>query len=196
MNLVFDFDGTICDGTDAVVEILNLIFTELKIPPLSKSELRRSGIAGIFTARHITQTDLKPASISGREEFGRRLPSMSTFYGLPETLTRLSKKHTLGIITSNYAEYVREFLSKNRMSGLFAFIEDERNIFGKHDKIREKSADYYIGDETRDIEAARKAGAKAVAVTWGFESKASLEKSRPDLLITSPRQLLDHFLKA
>ena len=50
---------------------------------------------------------------------------------------------------------------------------------------------YYIGDEVRDIEAAKEAGINSVAVTWGFSDLAQLKKAKPFALITKPEQLLD-----
>jgi phosphoglycolate phosphatase len=39
-----------------------------------------------------------------------------------------------------------------------------------------------IGDEVRDIEAARSAGIACAAVTWGYAAPAALRAQRPDLL--------------
>jgi phosphoglycolate phosphatase len=56
-----------------------------------------------------------------------------------------------------------------------------------------------IGDEVRDIAAARKAGIAIAAVTWGYNSRAALERAHPDYLVTRPAELLqlsDQFLTA
>ena len=37
---------------------------------------------------------------------------------------------------------------------------------------------YYVCDEIRDIEAARKSKIKSIAVTWGYNSKEALEKEK------------------
>ena len=47
----------------------------------------------------------------------------------------------------------------------------------------------YIGDEVRDIEAAKAAGIKMVAVSWGFNSPEILKTKNPDYLIDYPLQL-------
>ena len=61
--------------------------------------------------------------------------------------------------------------------------------------LREKKFDkkdvLYVGDETRDITAAKKAKIKVVAVTWGFSSRKGLEKYKPDFLIDKPEELLE-----
>ncbi|PSB03825.1 HAD family hydrolase, partial [Merismopedia glauca] len=49
----------------------------------------------------------------------------------------------------------------------------------------------YVGDETRDIEAARKSKIKAIAVCWGFNFREILAKYKPDFLIDRPSQLLE-----
>lgn len=53
----------------------------------------------------------------------------------------------------------------------------------------------YIGDETRDIEAAKKYNIASIAVSWGFNESSLLEKSRPDLLTNNPAQILPYIEK-
>ena len=49
----------------------------------------------------------------------------------------------------------------------------------------------YVGDETRDIEASKKAHIKVVSVTWGFNSEKALVKQNPDFLIHHPLELVE-----
>ncbi len=49
----------------------------------------------------------------------------------------------------------------------------------------------YVGDETRDIEAAKKINSKVIAVSWGFNTKEALARHNPDFLIHQPSELLD-----
>lgn len=48
----------------------------------------------------------------------------------------------------------------------------------------------YVGDETRDIDAARKAQVPVVAVSWGFNTYSTLARQNPDYLIEDPEELL------
>jgi phosphoglycolate phosphatase len=48
----------------------------------------------------------------------------------------------------------------------------------------------YVGDETRDLRAAQKAGIPSVGVTWGFNNKKSLAAFKPALLADEPKDLL------
>jgi phosphoglycolate phosphatase len=54
----------------------------------------------------------------------------------------------------------------------------------------DKDACIYVGDETRDIEAAHRAKLPIVSVTWGFNSKKILVKYKPDFLANQPNDLL------
>lgn len=47
----------------------------------------------------------------------------------------------------------------------------------------------YIGDQPTDLEAARKAGVKAVGVLWGFSDEDSLRRWPHDVLVEDPQQL-------
>ncbi len=47
----------------------------------------------------------------------------------------------------------------------------------------------YIGDEVRDMEAARSVGVTAVAATWGFQSEDVLRASGPAHVAASPGEV-------
>ena len=49
----------------------------------------------------------------------------------------------------------------------------------------------YVGDETRDIEAAREAGLAMTAVTWGYNSEQALSALGPQHIVRSPGELLE-----
>ena len=56
----------------------------------------------------------------------------------------------------------------------------------------DKSQTYYIGDETRDIDAAKKNGVKSIAVTWGYNSEQVLLKYKPSFIAQKPEDILAH----
>ena len=49
----------------------------------------------------------------------------------------------------------------------------------------------YIGDSEIDLETARNAGLDAIAVSWGFRSRAFLEKLGADPIVDSAAELLE-----
>ena len=84
------------------------------------------------------------------------------------------------------------------MQHLFQFIHSEANYFGKTRLLKkiinqyklDKSRVFYIGDETRDIEAAKQSGLHSIAVTWGFNSEKILSQHEPDFIARKPEDLL------
>ena len=41
-----------------------------------------------------------------------------------------------------------------------------------------------------DVEATRKAGVPMIAVTWGYNSRKSLEKASPEYIVDDPQKIL------
>jgi len=48
-----------------------------------------------------------------------------------------------------------------------------------------------MGDENRDVEAAKAANISSIAVSWGYQAKSVLSQYHPSFLIESPITLLD-----
>ena len=121
------------------------------------------------------------------------------FPGIKEALIELKHQgNKLVIITSNSKENVIVFLEKQEMQEVFDFIYSGTtfgkskviNKFLNQNNINPQQA-IYVGDETRDIEAARKSNIRAIAVSWGFNSKELLAAQNPDFLIHQPNELID-----
>ena len=93
---------------------------------------------------------------------------------------------------------VEQFLELHHIRGYFKGLICEAKLFGKAKRIKnliknehlDPATTYYVGDETRDIAAAHKAGLPAISVTWGFNHKSILEASAADYVISDPRELL------
>ncbi len=114
--------------------------------------------------------------------------------GMPGTIQQLhAQGYSLAIITSNTPEVVQTFLAAHGLDHCFIGINGG-TLFGKgrliakclerYQCVPEKTV--YIGDEVRDIQAARFAGIRSVAVTWGFNSRGVLAAAQPDWLVDEP----------
>ena len=55
---------------------------------------------------------------------------------------------------------------------------------------RSKENAIYVGDEVRDIKAAKKAGVKVASVTWGYNLESVLSSFHPDYIINRPEDLI------
>ncbi len=85
------------------------------------------------------------------------------------------------------------------LAGLVTIFECEAGFFAKAAHLRRAlrkagvRADeaLSLGDETRDIDAARKTGIPCAAVTWGYGDLETLREHQPDHLLTSVERILD-----
>ncbi|MGB3401487.1 MAG: HAD-IA family hydrolase [Microcoleaceae cyanobacterium] len=199
--ILFDFDGTLADTFEALVNITNRLAEEYGYPPVNQSEIdqlknlsswqiiKKSGIS-IFQLPFLLRRI--------RSELHNQLEYIEIFPGIKDALFQLKNNgYSLYVLTSNSTENVNIFMQENQILELFSGIYSSSNLFGKHRKIRailkqeriKPHQAVYVGDETRDIMAAKKANIKAIAVSWGFNNSEVLSHHNPDVLIHSPEQL-------
>jgi phosphoglycolate phosphatase-like HAD superfamily hydrolase len=199
--LLFDFDGTIADTFENGLEILNLLAAECGFRPLDRSELpqaRDMRTRELMKFLHIPTRKMGLISRRGKEELSKRIDAIQPLPGMCD-IVRLLKNdgYLLGILTSNSCENVRAFL-RNHDLDVFDFVRSSSKLLGKGREVRailkergfHASEILLIGDETRDVEAAREAGAHIAAVTWGYNSRRSLEILAPDYLFDAPDDLM------
>ena len=200
--ILFDFDGTLADTFDALVKITNHLSGEYGYPPVHQSEvhqlqnlsswqiIKRSGLS-IFQLPFLIQRV--------RSELQQQLEPIHLFPEIKQTLFRLKKQgYLLYVLTSNSRENVTTVLINHHVIGLFSGVYSSSNLFGKHRKIRDilkqekiqHDQAIYVGDETRDIVAAKKAKIKVISVTWGFNDSEVLSQYHPDALVNHPQELL------
>jgi phosphoglycolate phosphatase len=201
--IIFDFDGTIADTVEALVSIANRLAIEFDYIQITANELT---LLRNLTSREIIRYSgvslLKiPFLVKKvKSELKNKITELEPISGVKEALIELNQQgYSLGVITSNSHENVTEFLKFHNLNYLFEFIYSGVTIFGKttiiNNVLRQKQLKpqtvIYVGDETRDIEAAKKANIKVIAVSWGFNSPEALAKQNPDFLIHHPSELLD-----
>ena len=113
------------------------------------------------------------------KEISNRVPTVNISPLLSELYN--DEYFHFGILSSNTQENVKQFLDKNELD-FFDFVRTGKSVFGKSHMINKiikqrkvrKSDVFYVCDEVRDIEAAKKSGIKSVAVTWGYNTKDAL----------------------
>ena len=196
-TVIFDFDGTLADSMQLFIDAVNKSAARLHhgaIDPGEVAMLRDRHPRQIL--RHLRIPLLKlPLVMRGvRKEVGRGVARARPAADMAGTLGRLKERGCrIGILTSNAERSVRAFLEGNGMD-VFDFVYSGRSVFGKGRTLRsiaKRSGGrvFYVGDEVRDIEAARKARATMIAVSWGFNTSEALMREGPDYLATSPEQI-------
>ncbi len=207
MVILFDFDGTIADSLTVYLAFYNQYLTKRGQETISKESFRSLGVLTLAKRHHIPKWQLFWMVLIGRQYAARHIHEVHPFPDIREQLEKLSKKHTLGIVTSNSKRNVVSFLQKNNMTPYFSFVESKISYFGKAQKLSQVIKKYnikieecvYVGDETRDMVAAKKVGIGAICVLWGFENDELLFKCQPDITITKvtylSQKLSGFFLK-
>ena len=127
-------------------------------------------------------------------EVQRHASEVKLFRGMRDLLLRLSQRHLLTVITSNFSSIVQCFLEKER---LFCFAdvlggETEKSKVKKIEKTMARYPDlpaFYVGDTSGDMVEGKKAGAATVAVTWGWHGAEKIRCAAPDFTVHTPAEL-------
>ena len=199
-TIVFDFDGTLADTMSVVVKIANRLadhYGYRKIPLSDIPKLREKRPSEVLKHLGISIFKLPIVVRRIRFEMNKEIAHLSPPVDIRETLVSLRKKGCiLGILTTNSRENVTEFL-KNYDLQMFDFVYSGRAMYGKSRLLKKLMKDktiphddpIYVGDEIRDIEAAKKAGVRVIGVAWGYNTKAALSKASPDHVVERPEDL-------
>ena len=200
--LLFDFDGTLVDSFHVLMEKFDLLADEFNFRKISRDEinaLRDLTSKELITFLQIPLYKIPSVLLSARNHMRSEMQRLPPFANLPKMLQVLHDRNIpMGILTSNSAENVSAWLERNNMQHLFNFIHIESSFFGKKNILKkilksyriDKSQAFYIGDETRDIEAAKGCDISSIAVTWGFNSEKILALHEPHYIVRKPEDIL------
>ena len=200
--LIFDFDGTLAQTLETGVDIFNDVCDAYGLKPVTMEEVRE--LRNLHTRAlldHLGISRLMAVKLAAhvRRLLHRRMHEVKVVSGIKEAIRELHEEgFPMGILSSNAAENVRIFLERNGMSDCFRFIEAGVSLFGKTRRIRnvlrqenvaaEKAM--YVGDETRDMEASRRAGVCALGVCWGTNGREAILTEGPEFCVEKPPEMV------
>ncbi|HSR68273.1 MAG TPA: HAD family hydrolase [Acidobacteriota bacterium] len=201
--ILFDFDGTLIDASDAIVSAFNLTLRDLGIAEMEhKSVVRLIGrpLQEMFfevMGRRPQAEEVESILDIYREHFypiatshARPLP------GLAETLTYYSGRIKLGIATSRHSRGAYQILEHFGLRSHFGAVVglDHVNQAKPHPEpllqaLRQLETEpaqaVMVGDTTDDMAAARAARVLAVGITTGSHSRRELKAAGAHHIITS-----------
>ena len=132
-TIIFDFDGTIADTLDTVIDIYNSIaplFFCTRVDKKDKALLQTKSLQDFFRLYGVGRFKLPLVLLCIRIQLHRQLHRIHPIEGIVEALHAIkSAGFRLGIVTSNSEQNVREFLQTHVLSGVFDFVYWEKNIF-------------------------------------------------------------------
>jgi phosphoglycolate phosphatase len=197
---IFDFDGTLADSADWIFGIFNAVAARHRFRQVSADEiemLRGLGTRQILSYLGVPAWRLPFIARDMRQRSAAASGEIKLFAGIPDLLEQLAASGiTIGVVSSNGEATVRAVLGE-RLAGLVQHYDCGAGLFGKAAKLKklvrragmEAGEVACIGDETRDVEAARQAGLAALAVTWGLARAEALDACAPDALFDTVEEL-------
>ncbi|KTT40308.1 phosphoglycolate phosphatase [Pseudomonas oryzihabitans] len=198
--VIFDFDGTLADSLPFLLSCLGELARTHGFREPSPDEwpqLRAASLAGLLESLRIPLWRVPRIARHYRRLMAQRGEAVTPFAGIPSALARLRAAGLqLGLATSNSAASVRQVLPD--AWHLFSDGEFDIPLLGKARRLSRllrrqgipAAESLYVGDELRDLQAARRAGLDCAAVAWGYGCAATLREQRPDFFFERPVDLL------
>lgn len=195
--IAWDFDGTLVDSLDGALEIYNDLAREYGFVVIEDpAPVRAMTIPAFLKAHRIPLRKVPALYARFLRAQTSRLPAVRLHESVQPLLEEMLRRGCrLVVISSNTARNIRICLRANGVEDLFEEIIGYSRLRGKESAIRRlirsqhiKPAELlYVGDEVRDITAARKAGVDMASVAWGFNSEETLQEHEPDYLARTPQ---------
>lgn len=201
---VFDYDGTLADSFPWFLDALDEAGGRFGFTPLPRDQVevaRGLGIDGLLRRLGVPIWKVPAIAMCLRDLAARDRGKIALFPGAAELLRDLAARGTvLAILTSNAEANVRATLGPE-LAGLFAHWQCDVSLMGKSAQLRKlltasgaaPSEALMIGDEIRDLDAARSAKIAFGAVGWGFTAPHALAAAQPDLMFATLDEIAGHF---
>ena len=198
--IALDFDGTLADTWpwfSAILDEVADIHRFRKPNAGERDGLRHLGAHEILRALDIPLWKAPRILADVRRRMQSECPTIDLFPGVPLAVATLAQSGAvMALVSSNAEANVRRILGDTTCA-CFDALECGTDLFGKTAKLRrllkrfdcEPAASILVGDELRDVEAARAAGMKAGSVAWGYNHPDALRAASPDVFFETPAQL-------
>lgn len=190
---IFDLDGTLADSFGWVVRHVNVVADRYRFRRVTAHDieaLRRFGTREVMAQLKVARWKVPLISRHVRRLKSKHTHDIALFPGVDAMLRALRDAGVhLALVSSDTEDNVRRLLGNENVS-LFCHFDCGASLFGKAAKFRrvmrltgaEPAHTIAIGDELRDIDAARAAGIAFGAVTWGYAAPETLRARTPDLV--------------
>jgi phosphoglycolate phosphatase len=189
---IFDLDGTLADSFPWFLRTINDVadrFGFRRVRDEDVETLRHASTREILAHLKVPLWKLPAIARHMRRLKAEAAPDISLFAGTDAMLRTLAESGVqLALVTSDSEANAREKLGPS--AALFAQFDCSASLFGKAAKFRRvirragvaPDRVIAIGDEVRDIEAARAVGIACGAVGWGYAAPAALRAREPDYM--------------
>jgi phosphoglycolate phosphatase len=190
---ILDLDGTLADSLPWFRRHVNDVADRFGFRRVAEEDigsLRRAGTREILARLKVPHWKLPMIARHMRRLKAAHLAEIPLFPGVCAMLRALHEGGVrLALVSSDLEANARAQLGEAN-AALISHFACGASLFGKAAKFRHvlkragvaPASAIAIGDEVRDIEAARAVGAACGAVTWGYAAAETLSALQPDLL--------------
>ncbi|WP_341675118.1 HAD hydrolase-like protein [Niveibacterium sp. SC-1] len=199
--VVFDFDGTLADSFPFFVEVFDTLADRHGFRRLEREQLdtlRGLDLRQMAKRSELPLWKLPRVAVDFRAEMARNTHRVPLFGGVAEMFERLARAGiAIAVLSSNSRKNVETVLGE-ALSARVDYWQCGASLFGKEARLKRLMAAagrppaehvLMVGDEPRDIEAAKAVGARSAAVSWGFTREERLTQHAPDLMLGDPADL-------
>lgn len=186
--ILFDFDGTLADSIGLGFDLVNSHADKFGYTPVERERGMEMSALEIMKEAHISVFKLPRLVLYFKKLFAENSDKIKMIDGAGQLLSKLKADgHKLGILTTNSADCVSDFIKKNNLDDYFTYIKTDVAMFGKIKALKQarkqlKKDFIYVGDELRDVEACKFLNIPIVSVPFGFNSARVLEKRNPGMV--------------
>lgn len=201
--ILFDFDGVLADTLTDMLRFAQEVCDELGVkhkvvqPDLSELEVMSFATLGRACETPEDLVDEFVRKCTGK--FAEKESPPAIFDGLGEVVRKLAESHLLAVVSGNTEGNIRAFLEEHGLEGCVRAVygmempgsKVEKILMAKSQFAAEGEAVFMVGDSLSDVRAARDAGVKSIAVSWGHQSVGRLVKGVPDHVVRLPGELIE-----
>ena len=206
-SVIFDFDYTLADSSDGVIECANYALGRLGLPEATDDAIRRT--IGLSLPHSLTALAGDEHAELGdeymrifQEKAFNIMPDATLVYEFVPSLvdTLLDRGINIGIVSSGRRRRINAVLQRYGLDGRFGVIvgsEDVETMKPDPTGLR-RAVDalstpiercLYVGDSVTDAETARRAGVPFVAVLSGVTEREAFAEYAPVMVLGSARKL-------
>lgn len=189
--VIFDFDGTLADSFPFFISSVNTLADRYGFKKVDLEDIeafRKMDAKRILKQLGVPLWKVPLVARYYTALMAQHAESVTVFAGIETMLRTLSERGIIvSLITSNSYENVKRVLGPETLA-LMEHGQYGTSLFGKASKLkkvlrRTRTAPeeaIYIGDEIRDLQAARAARIDFGAVTWGYTDMDALIRLSPE----------------
>ena len=210
--LIFDLDGTLSDTVPTLTESMNAVLAEFSFPLINDAHICRAIGNGMelmcrrcIPAEHYDNAEIyHPFLARYKEEYAKNYLNIDAPYaGLGDAIAELKARgYDIASLSNKPHRYTVDIVEKLFGKGYFGDIRgmiegvptkpDPTSFLDIANKLGYTAEDtIMVGDSEPDIRVANNAGAKCIAVSWGYRTRAELEAAEADPIIDTPAELLE-----